>query len=66
MKTKWTTNAWEQLKRFHEDEDGVAMTEYVIVLSTISITSALSILSVSYYVKAYRDFLVWWLTHPAV
>jgi Flp pilus assembly pilin Flp len=66
MKTKWTAGVWEQLKRFHEDEDGVAMTEYVIVLSTISITSAISLLSVSYYVKAYRDFLVWWLTHPAV
>jgi Flp pilus assembly pilin Flp len=66
MKNKWTGRAWEQLRRFHEDEGGVAMTEYVIVLSTVVISSTISLIAVSYNVKAYRDFLIWWLTHPAV
>ena len=66
MMSKWTARTWEHLKRIHEDEGGVAMTEYVIVLTVIVIGAAVSLLGVSYYVKAYRDFLVWWLTHPAV
>jgi Flp pilus assembly pilin Flp len=54
------------LNAFHEDEDAVAMTEYIIVFSLISIGATISLISVAYYVKAYRDFMVWWLSHPAV
>ncbi len=54
------------LNAFHEDEDAVAMTEYIIVFSLISIGATVSLISVAYYIKAYRDFMVWWLSHPAV
>ena len=54
------------LNAFHEDEDAIAMTEYIIVFSLISIGATISLISVAYYVKAYRDFMVWWLSHPAV
>jgi hypothetical protein len=50
----------------HEDEGGVAMTEYIIVFSAITFGATLALISVAAYVKAYRDFLVWWMTHPAV
>ncbi len=54
------------LNAFHEDEDAVAMTEYIIVFSLVSIGATISLISVAYYIKAYRDFMVWWLSHPAV
>ena len=54
------------LKRFHAEEDGVAMTEYIMVFTLISFGATLALISVSVYVKGYRDFLVWWLAHPAV
>lgn len=54
------------LSRFHGEEDGVAMTEYIMVFSLISFGATLALLAVSIYVKGYRDFLVWWLAHPAV
>ena len=54
------------LNAFHEDEGAVAMTEYIIVFSLISLGATISLISVAYYVKAYRDFMVWWLSHPAV
>lgn len=64
------TTAIEQakrlLQRFHAEEDGVAMTEYIIVFTLVSFGATLSLLSVAVYVKGYRDFLVWWLSHPAV
>jgi len=56
----------ETLAAFHEGEEGVALTEYVIIFSLISFGATLSLISVAVYVKAYRDFLVFWLTHPAV
>ncbi len=55
-----------RLKLFHEDESGVAMTEYIIVFSSVSFGATLALISVASYVKGYRDFLVWWLTHPAI
>jgi len=66
--SKMTT--WEQTKgffqRFHQDESGVAMTEYIIVFSLVSLGATISLIGCAVYVKAYRDFLVWWLAHPAV
>ncbi len=56
----------EHIKALHSEEGGVAMTEYIIVFSLISLGSTISLISVAAYVKGYRDFLVWWLTHPAV
>ena len=54
------------LERFHSEEDAVAMTEYIIVFSLVSIGATISLISVAYYIKAYRDFMLWWLSHPAV
>lgn len=54
------------LQRFHAEEDGVAMTEYIMVFTLISFGATLALISVAVYVKGYRDFLVWWLAHPAV
>lgn len=54
------------LKQLHAEEDGVAMTEYIMVFTLISFGATLALISVAVYVKGYRDFLVWWLAHPAV
>lgn len=54
------------LQRLHSEEDGVAMTEYIMVFTLISFGATIALISVSVYVKGYRDFLVWWLAHPAV
>jgi Flp pilus assembly pilin Flp len=51
---------------FHEDESGVAATEYIIVFSLISFGAVIALLMTAAYVKAYRDFLVWWFAHPAI
>jgi len=56
----------ELLHRLHADEDGVAMTEYIMVFTLISFGATLALLGTAVYVKGYRDFLVWWLSHPAV
>ena len=56
----------ELFDAFHRDESGVAMTEYIIVFTLISFGSTIALLGVATYVKAYRDFMVWWLAHPAV
>lgn len=42
------------------------MTEYIIVFSLISFGATIALLGTAVYIKAYRDFLVWWLGHPAV
>ena len=55
-----------QLEKLHRDEGGIAMTEYIIVFSSVSFGATVALIGVSVYVKAYRDFLVWWLTHPAI
>lgn len=54
------------LASFHQDDSGVAMTEYVIVFTLISFGATVALLATAVYIKAYRDFLVWWLGHPAV
>lgn len=68
MKTKM--NMWDKTKgliqHFHQDEAGVAMTEYIIVFSLVSLGATISLIGTAVYVKGYRDFLVWWLAHPAV
>ena len=51
---------------FHEDESGVAATEYIIVFTLISFGAVIALLATAAYVKAYRDFLVWWFAHPAI
>ena len=65
-KTQKLDMAKSLVSRFHNDESGVAMTEYIIVFSLISLGATISLLSCAVYVKGYRDFLVWWLAHPAV
>jgi len=54
------------LALFHDDESGVAATEYIIVFSLISFGAVIALLVTAAYVKAYRDFLVWWFAHPAI
>ena len=54
------------LRRLHAEEDGVAMTEYIMVFTLISFGATLALIAVAVYVKGYRDFMVWWLAHPAV
>ena len=54
------------LRAFHQNEEGVAATEYIIVFSLISFFCTLAIFGSAYYVKGYRDFLLYWLSHPAV
>lgn len=55
--------AWRQLA---EDESGIAMTEYIIVFSLVTIGATTSLMATALYIKAYRDFMVWWLAHPAI
>ena len=54
------------LEQFHADESGVAMSEYIIVFTLLSFGAMIALLTVSVYIKGYRDFLVWWLGHPMV
>lgn len=54
------------LHRLHDDEAGVAATEYIIVFSLLSLGATIALIGSAVYVKGYRDFLVWWLAHPAV
>lgn len=61
-----STRLGELARRFHEDEDGVVMTEYILVFSFVVIGTTISIMATAASVRAYRDFLVWWMTHPAV
>ena len=41
------------------------MTEYLIVFTTVIIGTTVAIFGVAAYIKAYRDFMIWWLAHPA-
>lgn len=54
------------LSRFDRDDAGVAMTEYILVFSLISMGAIVALMASTAYIKAYRDFLVWWLGHPLV
>lgn len=51
---------------FHNEEEGVASTEYIIVFSLLSFGVTIATLASAYYVKGYRDFMLYWLSHPAV
>ena len=53
-------------QRLHKDESGVAYTEYIIVFSAVSFGATIALIGTAVYVKGYRDFMVWWLAHPAV
>lgn len=64
--TRFAQQLRNALRCMHKDESGVAATEYIIVFSLISFGSTLALLATAVYVKAYRDFLVWWLSHPAI
>jgi len=54
------------VRRLHDEELGVAATEYIIVFSMITFGATLALLATASFVKAYRDFLVWWFAHPAI
>ena len=56
----------QRLLAFHRDEEGVAATEYIMIFTLISFICTLAILNSAYYVKGYRDFMIYWLAHPAV
>lgn len=56
----------DALANFHRDDAGVAMTEYIIVFTLISFGATIALIATAMYIKAYRDFMVWWLGHPAV
>ncbi len=64
------SNSWSALvsrvKQLDRDERGVAMTEYIMIFSLVSFGAMIALFSTAVYVKAYRDFMVWWLAHPAV
>lgn len=64
------SNFWtafhDRLQALHGDQSGVAMTEYLVVFSLVTFTAAVSLLTTAAFVRGYRDFLVWWLAHPAV
>lgn len=55
-----------RIEELDADESGVAATEYILVFSLVTFTATIALLGTAAYVKAYRDFLVWWLAHPAV
>ena len=55
-----------QLHELDDDDRGVAYTEYIIVFSLVSFGATVALLGSAAYVKAYRDFMIWWLAHPAV
>ncbi len=55
-----------RLRDLDDDERGVAMTEYIIIFSLVSFGATVALMGSAAYVKAYRDFMVWWLAHPAV
>lgn len=61
---------WKSVRKFlhrlHGEESGVAATEYIIVFTLITFGATLAVLATASFVKAYRDFLVWWFAHPAV
>ena len=55
-----------RLEALHSDQQAIAATEYVIIFALVSLGATVSLLATAAYVKAYRDFMVWWLAHPAV
>lgn len=64
--TEMRAHIVQALANFHREESGVAATEYIIVFSLVSLICTISILNATFYVKGYRDFMIYWLAHPAV
>lgn len=60
------TSLKSRIHQLDRDQSGVASTEYIIIFSLVSFGAMIGLLSTAAYVKAYRDFMVWWLAHPAV
>lgn len=54
------------VRQLHADESGVAATEYIIVFTLITLGATLALIGTAAYIKAYRDFTLWWFAHPAV
>jgi Flp pilus assembly pilin Flp len=54
------------LRRLHADESGIAMTEYIMVFTFVTFGATIALIGVGAYIKAYRDFMMWWLAHPAI
>ncbi len=66
MHLKLWSKLARRLRALDDDQRGVATTEYIIVFSLVSFGATISLMSTAAFVKAYRDFMVWWLAHPAV
>ena len=60
------TSLEARLRKLDEDDRGVAYTEYIIVFTLMTFGGFISLMSTAAFVKAYRDFMMWWLAHPAV
>jgi Flp pilus assembly pilin Flp len=65
IRSRWS-RARAFARRLHRDESGVAATEYIIVFTLITFGATLAVIATAAFVKAYRDFLVWWFAHPAI
>ncbi len=65
IRSRWEF-ARQLVRRLHRDESGVAATEYIIVFTLITFGATLAIIATAAFVRAYRDFLVWWFAHPAI
>lgn len=55
-----------RIQQLDRDEEGVAATEYIIIFALVSFVATIALFSSAVFVKAYRDFMIWWLAHPAV
>jgi Flp pilus assembly pilin Flp len=56
----------QPIQKLHGDESGIAATEYIIVFTLITVGATMALIGTAAYVKAYRDFTLWWFAHPAV
>lgn len=65
IRSRWE-RARQLVRRLHRDESGVAATEYIIVFTLVTFGATLAVIATAAFVKAYRDFLVWWFAHPAI
>lgn len=65
IRSRWD-HAQQLVRQLHRDESGVAATEYIIVFTLITFGATLAVIATAAFVKAYRDFLVWWFAHPAI
>ena len=54
----------DELARLHDDEEGVAITEYVVIVTFCTIFMALGIFATGVMLRDYYDFLLHWLNLP--